>query len=332
MRDLSEFRTAKAFSYPDQAVYAAYACAEFGLIFSDLDGGTGLVFSVGSREKTIHFGAGRCSWYPQNSATASTLASDKFFTNKILEAEGIATLGGDYFFLHARHRVHRPSGHERDDALGYFKALGGTAFVKPLTGSRGDFAQAVHGEPGLLRYLGEVSRYYDAILMQPIVSGKEYRVFLLDDEVLYTARKHPPSVVGDGVRTVRDFLIAHNARLLTRGLSPVSITGDPDPAFDAVLSKGQRWEVPGRMNFSAGGTMRLESPDPAAVTLARKAAGALGLRAAGVDLFCDIDGQPGAIKIIEVNANPSIKLLEQSGRADLILKIWHHTFSAMGLL
>ena len=29
---------------------------------------------------------------------------------------------------------------------------------------------------------------------------------------------------------------------------------------------------------------------------------------------------------------PSIRLLEQSGRADLILKIWHHTFSAMGLL
>ena len=36
--------------------------------------------------------------------------------------------------------------------------------------------------------------------------------------------------------------------------------------------------------------------------------------------------------MIEVNSNPSIRLLEQSGRADLILKIWHHTFSAMGLL
>jgi hypothetical protein len=33
-----------------------------------------------------------------------------------------------------------------------------------------------------------------------------------------------------------------------------------------------------------------------------------------------------------VNANPSIRLLEQSDRGDLILKIWHHTFWAMGLL
>ena len=35
---------------------------------------------------------------------------------------------------------------------------------------------------------------------------------------------------------------------------------------------------------------------------------------------------PDAMRVIEVNANPSIRLLEESGRGDLILKIWHHTF------
>jgi glutathione synthase/RimK-type ligase-like ATP-grasp enzyme len=51
-----------------------------------------------------------------------------------------------------------------------------------------------------------------------------------------------------------------------------------------------------------------------------------------VDIFTDIAGDPEPVRIIEVNANPSIRLLEQSNRADLILKIWHHTFSAVGLL
>ncbi len=124
------------------------------------------------------------SWYPQNNATASTLASDKYFTGTILEQAGIAALGGEYFFLQERHRAHRPAGHEREDAAD-FRKLGASAFVKPLAGSRGDFAQAVHGEAALVRYLDEVSQYYDAILMQPIVAGNEYRVFLLDDEVLY---------------------------------------------------------------------------------------------------------------------------------------------------
>ncbi len=78
------------------------------------------------------------------------------------------------------------------------------------TGSRGDFAQAVHGEAALVRYLDEVSRYYDSILIQPIVAGIEYRIFLLDDEVVYAARKYPPFVLGDGARTIRDLLAAHN--------------------------------------------------------------------------------------------------------------------------
>src|ERR1700710_2304617 len=196
MNSLAQFRSGKPGWYPDQSVYAEYACAAFGLTFGDIDGGTGLVFSVSSAARSIHFGAGRCSYYPQNNATASTLASDKYFTNTILERAGIATLGGEHFFLHDRHRAHRPQGHEREDALACFARLGAVAFVKPLLGSRGDFAQAVHGEASLLRYLDEVSRYYDSILMQPLASGLEYRIFLLDGEMVYCARKYPPFVSG----------------------------------------------------------------------------------------------------------------------------------------
>ena len=333
MRSLSKFRTRKPDFYPDQSIYAEYACAEFGLAFCDLDGGTGLVFSVGSKSKTIHFGAGRCSWYPQNSATASTLASDKYFASRILENAGVATLGGDYFFLHDRHRAHRPGGHEREDARRYLKRLGGTAFVKPLLGSRGDFAQAIADETTLIRYLDQVSQYYDAVLMQPVVSRLEYRIFLLDGEVLYSARKYPPFVLGDGLSTIRDLLAAHNAALRSRGLSPASVIEGHDTSLDTVPPRGERWEIPGRMNLSAGGTMVLETPRAdAAFALARNATEALGLRVAAVDLFIGIDGDPEATRIIEVNANPSIRLLEDSDRGDLILNIWRHTFSAMGLL
>ena len=329
MQNLREFRSGKPGFYPDQSVYAEYACAEFGLAFQEIDGGTGLVFSVASPTKRIHFGAGRCSWYPQNNATASALASDKYFTNVVLESAGVPTLGGEYFFLHERRRAHRGAGHEREDALEHFKKLGESAFVKPLQGSRGDFAQAVHGEASLVRYLHEVSQHYDSILIQPVVSGLEYRIFLLDDEVVYSARKYPPFVLGDGIVSIRDLLIAHNEALRSRGLSPVAV--DRDVSLDIVLPKGERWDIPGRMNLSAGGTMVLEAPhSQAALILAKKAVRALGLRVAAVDMFTDIGGE--ATAVIEVNSSPSIRLLEQSGRSDLILKIWRHTFFAMGLL
>ena len=110
MRSPTDFRTGKPGFYPDQTIYAEFACAELGLEFRDLDGGSGLIFSVASRDGLLHFGAGRCSWYPQNNATASTLASDKYFTSRILREAGVPALGGEYFFLHERYRAHRPAG------------------------------------------------------------------------------------------------------------------------------------------------------------------------------------------------------------------------------
>ena len=150
MPSLNEFRSGKPAFYPDQSVYAEYACAEFGLSFQDIDGGSGLLFRVASKKSSVHFGAGRCSWYPQNNATAATLASDKYFTNRILEDAGVATLGGEYFFLHDRRRSHRAPGHEREDAFAYLRELGSTAFAKPLLGSRGDFAKNIGGEVGIV--------------------------------------------------------------------------------------------------------------------------------------------------------------------------------------
>jgi D-alanine-D-alanine ligase-like ATP-grasp enzyme len=334
MRSLRDIRSGKPGPYPDQTVYAEYACGQFGLVFKEIDGGSGLVFSIASPAKCIWFGAGRCSWYPQNNATASSLATDKAFANLILERSGIPTLGGRYFFLHDRHRAYRPEGHERADALDYFRTLNTTAFLKPLTGSRGDFAQAIHTEAALGNYLDQVSRHYDSIMMQPVFSGHEYRIFLLDGDVVYCARKQEPAVVGDGVRPIRDLLGDRDAALNSRGVSSVAVTADDDESLKLVLPKGERWIIPGRMNWSAGGTMVFEAPgDEAAVfALARQAAKILGLRVAAVDIFTDIGGKPGSIRLIEVNANPSIRFLEACDRPDLILKIWHHTFVAMGLL
>jgi hypothetical protein len=333
MRNLQEFRAGKPAYYPDQTVYAAYACAEFGLVFEDISDGDGLAFRVASKTRETYFGAGRCSWYPQNNSTAATLASDKYFANRILEDAGVATLGGDYFFLNTRHRAHRPARHEREDAFKYLKGLNSFAFVKPLTGSRGDYAQTIHGEAELDRYLGEVAPYYDSVLMQPVASGLEYRIFLLDDEVLYSVRKFPPHLAGDGVRSVRELLAAHNAALKGRGLSAIDPAAIIKTSLDGILSAGAHWEIPGRTNLSVGGSMVFETPrSPAALMMAKKAVRALGLRAAAVDLFTGIGGEPDAMAIIEVNSNPSIRLLEKLERADLILKIWRHTFTAAGLL
>jgi hypothetical protein len=334
--DILQIRRAKPPLYPDQSVYAEYASAALGLDFVDIDDGTGLVFYVASGKKRVYFGAGRASFYPQNSATAADLVTDKYFANRILDREGMKTLGGEYFFLHDRHRAYRTPGHERQDALEYFATLQHSAFIKPLHGARGDFAQPVHGAASFEQYIESVSKYHDSIIIQRIFSGVEYRVFVMDDSIVYSARKQPPYIVGDGIRTIRDIIADYNLALHHHGISSVYGHAELEElgGSQAVPAKGERLLMPGRMNRSAGGSMHLEDPvcKDAIFALARDAARVFGLRVSGVDILCEADTDPAAARIIEVNQNPSIRLLEDCNRPDLILQIWRQTFSAMGLV
>jgi hypothetical protein len=333
MTPFRAIRAGKPVYYPDQTIYAAYAASELGLGFADLDGGTGLIFEITGAGRSAVFGAGRGSFFPQNTATAATLANDKHMANVLMARAGIATLGGDYFFLHDRHRKHRPPGHEREDAFAYFQGLDEHAFIKPLNGSRGDFAQIVSSSDDLTRYLASVERHYDAILIQPVQLGSEYRVFVLDDEIIYCVSKAVPALVGDGRTSVRKLLAKRLPQMEAHGVSaaPIdSLLGN----LDDIPERGEHVYLFGRHNLSAGGRMAFEEPKNAEAVFAaaRQAMRALGLRAGAVDLFTHVYVDTGPLRVIEVNANPSIRFLEDAGRADLILRIWRHTFTSLGLI
>jgi glutathione synthase/RimK-type ligase-like ATP-grasp enzyme len=337
MVTIASLRSGRPDFYPDQALYAEYAARHFGLDFDVHDEGAGFVFSVHSKARHFYFGGGKCPVYPQNDSTSSFLATDKYFANLILSTRAIPNTGGNYFFLNDRFRKFRSPGHEASDALLHFQKLGSVAFLKPLLGSRGDFAQLISSESGLSRYIADVSRYYDSIIMQPVYKGREYRIFVLDGEILYCARKHEPVIAGDGRSTIRELVAGHARELEKSGISSaVELFHLPaEPGLDRIPDADEHIVLPGRRNRSAGGAMVLECPQnrDAAFRLAVSAASVLNLNVAGVDVFEDDSAAEDArIRIIEVNANPAIRLLEDIGREDLILAIWRSTFRAVGLI
>src|ERR1044071_8513622 len=148
MTTIASLRAGRPPCYPDQALYAEFAARHFGLGFERHDD-TGLVFSVTSKNRRFHFGGGKCPAFPQNDSTSAYLATDKYFASVILSAASIPNTEGNYFFLNQRFSKLRSPGHDMGDAALYFQSLGSTVFVKPLTGSRGDFAQTVSSEADL---------------------------------------------------------------------------------------------------------------------------------------------------------------------------------------
>src|ERR1043166_1696662 len=302
MTTIASLRASRPAFYPEQALYAEFAARHFGLGF-ELHDDTGVVFSVVSKTRRFHFGGGKCPACPQNDATSAYLATDKYFASVILSAASIPNIGGNYFFLNQRFSKLRSPGHDVGDAALYFQSLGSTAFVKPLTGSRGDFAQTVSSEAELKAYIAEVSRYHDSILMQRVYAGREYRIFVLDGEILYCARKHDPVITGDGKRTIRD-LIADHMRTLERSgtSSTTSFYSPPERDLDRIPAAGEHVVLPGRRNRNAGGVMTFENPhsQDMAFRLAAQAASALNLRAAGIDIFeNDSADEAERIRIIE---------------------------------
>jgi hypothetical protein len=325
---IRDLRAGKPMPYPDQALYLESACAHHGVPFAVLDGDGGTLVRIGEGPRgCVIATTGRTCVYPPNSASAMAIATDKHFTRLALDAWGVANLGGEVFFLDARMKNMRRPGHEIENAHALMAARGYRAFCKPLAGSRGDFAERISSRRAFEDWFARVGRVHDAILIQDVFEGEEYRVFLVDDDVIFAMQRFAPVLHGDGVRTLRALHEAFAAKQMAAGLSPSVLPASRDAS--AVLAEGETVTLADRRNASAGAPGRLvDDAPPDVLRLARDAREAVGLRVTGVDVMVTRD----ATRIIEVNGNPAIASLEALGREDLILRLWGEVFVRMGLI
>lgn len=308
--------------------YAQRAAATCGCTVEILDSGEGYLFRISDGVRSFDVGAGPLATYPMNSAFGASVARDKGFTNRILELAGIPNLGGRPFFFSTEGEKLRGRGYELDDAREYFHSLGSVTFCKPLTGSRGDLAELIESAAELEEYFRRCALHYPSFIMQRFFEGEELRIFVFDGEPIFCLAKMPPTLRGDGLRTAAALLEDLNATLAGTALSthrPVLVTaGGARVAPDYIPPCGEQLRLRGRKNVGFGGDISLVDPSRAQVDLAARAAGALGLRVAAVDLMKVAGGNAADIRVIEVNSNPEIHSLERLGRWDLIERIWRN--------
>jgi glutathione synthase/RimK-type ligase-like ATP-grasp enzyme len=310
--------------YPEQALYVSRACAALGLTFTDHDDGHGYLFSVSDGTHRFVSGAGAICAYPLNSASAYAISRDKAHTAAVLSASAIPVIPGQLFFVTEHFKALRPDGREASDAVATLTRAGKAMFCKPNMGARGDFAEIISDVAALGDYIERVRSRYDAILLQPVVDGDEYRVFCIDGDPIFVTAKAGFSLTGDGKRSLGELLAEQNGKLAAAGISPLGDGALPRDA-GTIPTNGETVALRGRRNLSAGGGIAdfaADVPAPLA-EIARKAADAVGLRVSGVDIF---DASPARdlsdLVVIEVNGNPSIASLSRIGRDDLVDAIW----------
>ncbi|PRY23775.1 RimK-like ATP-grasp domain-containing protein [Aliiruegeria haliotis] len=260
-----------------------------------------------------------------NSDASAALAADKEYTATWLAAEGLPTPRGGIFFSQAyrdrmalrnRSIASRLPGAEAARSMAAM--LGFPVIAKPNAGSEGEDVHRCESPEDLDRDLAALLTRHDRIRMEQCVAGRDYRLLVLEGDVVLAYERRPLSVTGDGARPLSSLIEAALARLADRHRG-CKIAGD-DPriartlataglALDTVIAQGERVALLGNANLSTGGDLvDLTDVVPnAARRLAVRAARSLGLRLAGVDLMApDLLAQPEAAVILEVNSAPGL--------------------------
>ncbi len=309
------------------ARYAAHAAATCGYVFRSLDGADGYLFEVRDGARRALFAAGQGSPYALNDANAASLARDKSFCAEALRDRRLPVLPGQVFFVTKRWAEMRSPGREPEDARAFAAHAHYPIFCKPISASNGLHAEVIDSAAAFEDYMRRVAREHFAILAQPYVRGEEHRVFVLHGRALFSYRKHQPALVGDG----RSKLHALIAAAGIVGNRKARDGAGALVAQDAIPLLGARIMLEGPANRSAGGGSAglMDGAPDGLAALATKAAAALGLRLAGVDIF-DVSAARDLsdLVIIEVNSNPMIATLEDHQRWDLIDEIWRANFAA----
>lgn len=264
-----------------------------------------------------------------NPLGSSEIAKDKDYSNFFMERMGYPVVPGSRVFCSPKW-AKAITGKERAfaEATQHAQEIGFPVIVKPNSGSQGTGVQLVHSPKTLTRALKEIFEYDRMALVQRPVAGKDYRVVVLDGEVISAYQRLPLSVVGDGRSTIAGLLRAKQASFVRAGRDTLLDPKDPrikekllrqGMRMSSMPPKGATIPLLDNANLSSGG----DSVDvtgqlhPEFVRHAVQLTKDMGLRLCGVDLMVDgdISAAPAQWWVLEINSAPGLDHYAKSGRA-----------------
>jgi D-alanine-D-alanine ligase-like ATP-grasp enzyme len=284
------------------------------------------------RAGQIIFKDGRKSYFRNTSLDLNTLgatevAKDKGYADFFLKRLGYKTLGGKVFLsANFNATLHEHLGPH--DALAYAKKIGYPVIAKPNSLSQGVLVVKCDSEKNLKDAIGRICRKDHVYLVQKFVETfDDYRIVVLDNEIISCYRRVPLSVVGDGASSLRELLkgkqdyfkkTGRDTRLNLQDFRILQNLKRHKLTYKNILPRDKTLFLLDNANLSSGGdsedvtTNMHASFKKLAIQITRD----MGLRLCGVDLFIKGDVRKplhGNYKVIEINAAPGLDHYAASG-------------------
>lgn len=243
------------------------------------------------------------------------IMENKVVTKKVLEKENIIVpQGKDYFNI--------------EEAKSDYRKYGAGIVIKPKSTNFGlgiTIFKEEFSKEDYEKALEIAFKEDNSILIERFIKGKEYRIFVIGDEVVGILHRVPANVKGDGERSIKELVEEKNLDPL-RGVgykTPLEKIRLEDP--EKLFLKGQGLTIEyipkkdevvylrENSNISTGGDSLDYTDDilDAYKKIAIKASKAVGAKICGVDMMIEDIKNPNPIDnyaIIELNFNPAIHI------------------------
>ncbi len=264
-----------------------------------------------------------------NSGAAGDVVKDKAYTKYFLARGNISTIPGSAFLSNwwsdrldtsPSARISPTIHRTFDDVLPYINAdLQLPVYVKPVDGSKGQNVWCCRTEDEVTNALGLFERERVKVaLVEAAIAYPDFRLVVLDDELISAYQRVPLSVVGDGRSSISELLREVQADFIRDGRDTSLRLDDPriharlgslSVTQGTVLASGVVVQLHDISNLSAGGIAVDLSTKVAGqwVDLAVNVSRMFGLRFSGIDLACaDLCDSGDDYYVIEVNATPGL--------------------------
>ncbi len=289
-----------------------YAAMARNIPYRRLTEGSMVQFGWGSKQRRI-----QAAETDRTSALAESIAQDKELTKTLLQSAGVPVPTG------------RPVANAADAwaaACEIGVENGHPVVVKPQDGNQGKGVTVnLTAREQIEAAYASAFKISDAVLVERFLPGQDHRILVVGNKLVAAARREPPMVIGDGVRSVRSLVELVNAdprrgeghaTCLTKirfdDIALARLAEDGLTA-DSIPARGQRVILRNNANLSTGGTATDVTDDvhPDFAARAIAAAQMVGLDIAGVDIVCSdvlrpLEEQNGGI--VELNAAPGLRM------------------------
>ena len=297
----------------------------------------------------ITFKNGRRSYFRYNTVDlnpvgASDVAKDKDYANFFMKEMGYPIVpGSETFFSDRWAKAIGLPRRNIDAAYRYAQQLGFPVFVKPNSGSQGSGVSLVRNKREFYKATREVFKQDRVLLIQQAVTGKDYRLEVLDKRIISAYQRIPLNVVGNGKSTISQLLKIKQRQFMASSRDTQIKTGDQritnklthqGLSLRSTPARGQKIYLLDNANLSTGGDSVdvTKKVHPAFKKLAVRLTRDMGLRLCGVDLMVDgdISQKPDRFWVLEINAAPGLDHYSRIGKTqekiveNLYLEVLRH--------